>query len=841
MNAPETVASERLTLPVHGMSCASCVGHVEKALAAVPGVAGVAVNLATESATVQGAALDVAALRRAVDEAGYEVPAETLQLMIEGMTCASCVSRVEKALASVPGVLRASVNLASESARVEVVRGVASARLLVAAVQDAGYAARIESTAAPAAARDPAAAMKRDVILALLLAAPLVAPMVLAVFGVPFALPPWLQWLLATPVQFWCARRFYVAAARAVRAGTGNMDLLVSIGTLAAYGLSLYLWLVAGHGGHLYFEASAVVVALVLLGRWLEARAKRQTSEAIRLLGQVRPATARVLRDGAEAQVPVDDVLLGERVVVLPGERIPVDGVIRDGATSVDESMLTGESLPVDRHPGHRVATGAMNTTGRIVVETTAVGGDTMLAKIIRLVEDAQAAKAPVQRLVDRIAAVFVPAVLAIAAVTVIGWLVAGAPVETAVINAVSVLVIACPCALGLATPTAIIAGTGVAARHGILIKDVEALEIARGVRVVAFDKTGTLTEGKPRVAAIEAAGGLDDAQVLALAAAVSSGSTHPLAEAARTAADARGIEVPAAQGHRAIAGRGASARVARRQLQHATPAGAAAASAPGPADAAASGSPAAHGDPAGDVELVLGSSGWLGELGADVTALAAAAAAHQREGRTVSWLAWRDRDRVAVLGLIAFADEPRAGAREAVEQLRRLGIESTMISGDNDGAAAAIARRLGLDRYEANVLPQDKAARVKQLKAGGRRVAMVGDGINDAPALAAADLGIAMGTGTDIAMHAAGVTLMRPDPRLVPAAIELSRATVRKIRQNLFWAFVYNVVGIPLAALGLLSPILAGAAMALSSVSVVSNALLLKRYRLPGGPAVRR
>jgi Cu+-exporting ATPase len=807
MNAPETTATlmqARLTLPVHGMSCASCVAHVEKALAAVPGVSSVAVNLATESATVQGAALDAATLRRAVDEAGYEVPAETLQLAIEGMTCASCVARVEKALAAVPGVMRASVNLASESARVEVVRGI-GVRALVAAVRAAGYEARPEAIpgAATAAAVDPAAAMRRDVILALLLAAPLVVPMVLAPFGVQAALPPWLQWLLATPVQFWCARRFYVAAVKAVRAGTGNMDLLVSIGTLAAYFLSLYLWLAAGHASHLYFEAAAVVIALVLLGRWLEARAKRQTSEAIRLLGQLRPATARVLRDGAEQTVALDDVKVGDRVVALPGERIAVDGVIREGSTSIDESMLTGESLPVDRHAGDRVATGALNATGRIVIETTAVGGDTMLAKIIRLVEDAQAAKAPIQRLVDRIAAVFVPIVLAIAAITVAGWLAAGAPLEVAVINAVSVLVIACPCALGLATPTAIIAGTGVAARHGILIKDVEALEVARTVSVVAFDKTGTLTEGKPRVAAVAAASGLDEAQVLALAAAVNAGSTHPLAEAVLAASRERGVAVPPASGHKVVAGRGAQARV---------------------------------GADGGQVEVLLGNRGWLDDVGADTTGLAAVAKEQEKGGRTVSWLARRDGERFAVLGLIAFADAPRPSARAAIERLRRIGIETTMISGDNEGAAAAIARSLGLTKFEANVLPQDKSARVALLKAGGRRVAMVGDGINDAPALAAADLGIAMGTGTDIAMHAAGVTLIRPDPRLVAAAIELSRATVRKIRQNLFWAFIYNVVGIPLAAAGFLSPVFAGAAMALSSVSVVSNALLLKRYRMPGG-----
>ncbi len=813
MNAPETtvISSGRMTLPVQGMSCASCVAHVEKALAAVPGVQSVAVNLATESATVQGGALDAGVLRRAVDEAGYEVPTETLRLAIEGMTCASCVARVEKALQQVPGVLTATVNLASESARIEFVPGAATSRTLIAAVEQAGYSARREQPAAGTATtitKNPAAALKRDVIIALVLAAPLAAPMALALFGIDLVLPPWLQWLLATPVQFWCARRFYVAAAKAVRAGTGNMDLLVSIGTLAAYFLSLYLWLAEGHAAHLYFEAAAVVIGLVLLGRWLEARAKRQTSEAIRLLGQLRPSTARVLRDGREILLPLDDVQRGDVVIALPGERIAVDGVIRDGATSVDESMLTGESLPVDKHPGDKVATGAMNATGRITIETTAIGGETMLARIIALVEDAQSAKAPIQRLVDQIAAVFVPIVLVIAAVTVTGWLLAGAPLDVAVINAVSVLVIACPCALGLATPTAIIAGTGVAAQHGILIKDAEALEIARSVDVVAFDKTGTLTEGKPRVTAIVGSdsdsGSIDADRVLELAAAINAGSTHPLAEAVLRYADEKQLTAPAASQHKVVAGRGASARA---QLA------------------------------GGEAEILLGSRRWMGELGVDLSALAASADAHEGAGRSVSWLAQRDSERVRAIGLIAFGDTPRANARAAIEKLHALGIETTMISGDNAGAAAAVARELGLAHFEANVLPQDKAARVAALKQGGRRVAMVGDGINDAPALAAADLGIAMGSGTDVAMHAAGVTLMRSDPRLVAAAIELSRATVRKIRQNLFGAFIYNVMGIPRAALGFLSPIFAGAAMAFSSVSVVTNALLLKRYRLPSDP----
>ncbi|MCA3219684.1 MAG: copper-translocating P-type ATPase [Burkholderiales bacterium] len=798
---------QRLALSIKGMSCASCVAHVEKALAAVPGVAQVAVNLATESAAVTLARpVPAAALVQAVDDAGYEVPTETLRLQIEGMTCASCVARVEKALAAVPGVLRASVNLASEIATVETVQGL-GLEPLIAAIDHAGYSARID--AAPAIGANPSqpdanATLKRDAVLALLLAAPLVAPMLLGLVDIDLLLPAWLQWLLATPVQFWCARRFYVAAFKAVTAYSGNMDLLVSIGTLAAYGLSLYLWLVEGHSAHLYFEASAVVIALVLLGKWLEARAKRQASEAVRLLGQLRPPTARLLVGRREREVPVEAVRVSDIVVALPGERIAVDGVIRAGSTSVDDSMLTGESLPVDKGPGHTVAGGALNTTGRIEIETTAIGAETMLARISRLVEQAQSAKAPIQRLVDRIAAVFVPVVLLIALVTLVGWMVVGAGVEVALINAVSVLVIACPCALGLATPAAIIVGTGLAAQRGVLIKDAEALEIARDVSVVAFDKTGTLTEGKPRVAEVLAAPGIDRAVLLPLAAAVNGASTHPLADAVRaTSADAP-ADVPLdVQSAGVVAGRGVRARV-------------------------------------NGVDTVFGGAAWLDELGVDRSALAQQAEALQARGHTVSWLAQRDAGGDAgawrARGVIAFADASKPSARAAIAALTAQGIVTTMLTGDNAGAAARVAEDLGLTQFEANVLPQDKAARVAALKAGPngpRRVAMVGDGINDAPALAAADLGIAMGSGTDVAMHAAGVTLMRGDPLLVAEAIALSRATVRKIRQNLFWAFAYNVVGIPLAAFGLLSPLVAGAAMAFSSVSVVTNSLLLKRTRL--------
>ncbi len=813
----------RLVLPVKGMSCASCVAHVEKALAAVPGVTQVAVNLATESAAVTLAQpVPAAALTQAVGDAGYEVSLETQRIGIDGMTCASCVARVEKALLAVPGVLRASVNLASESATVETVQDLGLAPLLQ-AVDAAGYSVRMApgqgagGTSLPQSPRpDPGAALKRDMLLALALAAPLVASMPLALVGIDLTLPAWLQWLLATPVQFWCARRFYVAAFKALRARTGNMDLLVSLGTLAAYGLSLYLWLAEGHSTHLYFEAAAVVIALVLLGKWLEARAKRQASEAVRLLGNLRPAGARLLRDGQEREVPVDAVHVGDLVVALPGERIAVDGLIRTGSTSVDESMLTGESLPIDKQPGDRVAGGALNGTGRIEIETTAVGAETMLARIARMVEQAQSAKAPIQRLVDRIAAVFVPVVLVIALATLLGWLLAGAGIETALINAVSVLVIACPCSLGLATPAAIIVGTGLAAQRGVLIKDAEALEVAREISVVAFDKTGTLTDGKPRVTEVLPAAGVTAPAAVQLAAAVNGASTHPLAAAVRAAAaDAASAAPLSVQAAAVVPGRGVRAQIDGR-------------------------------------DTVFGGAAWLDELGIDRSALAAQAEALQARGQSVSWLAQTDTGGASVganaapdadpprgwqvQGVIAFADAPKPTARAAVAALKAQGIVTTMLSGDNAGAAARVAAELGLEQFEANVLPQDKAARVTALKAGPlgkRRVAMVGDGINDAPALAAADLGIAMGTGTDIAIHAAGVTLMRGDPLLVAEAIALSRATVRKIRQNLYWAFIYNVVGIPLAAFGLLSPVVAGAAMAFSSVSVITNSLLLKRTRL--------
>lgn len=723
----------------------------------------------------------------------------TLDLGVAGMTCASCVNRVERALKKVPGVSDAVVNLATESARVTYAPADEIEAQIRRAVRNAGYEPRaaqeaVQEDLSPWAGFGPVA-------LGLALSLPLVLPMVGDLFGRHWMLPAWLQFLLATPVQFVLGARFYRAGWHALKAGTGNMDLLVAIGTSAGWGLSVWLWLAQGQQ-QLYFEASALVVTLVLLGKWLEARAKRQTTTAIRALQALRPETAHViLRSGGEADLPLAEVMAGDRLVVRPGERIPADGIVEQGDTHVDESMLTGEPLPVAKGVEARVTGGSINGEGRFVLRATAVGQESVLARIIRLVEDAQAAKAPIQRLVDQVSAVFVPVVLGIALLTLGGWLLVGAGIEVALIHAVAVLVIACPCALGLATPAAIMAGTGVAARQGILIKDAQALELAHQVDTVAFDKTGTLTVGQPRLVDFVAAPGVSaDAQLVA-AASLQSGSEHPLARAVVDAARERGLDVPAPDAVRAVAGRGSEGEVANRSY-------------------------------------LIASLRWLQELQVPLGALQEDALRLQGRGATLSALVERVTEGLALRALLAFADEAKPGAAEALAELRARGLRLVMISGDNRAAATAMAVRLGLrpEEVQAEVLPGDKAAHVAALREGGHVVAMVGDGVNDAPALAAADVGIAMGTGTDVAMHAAGITLMRGDVGLVAGALDISRRSVRKIRQNLFWAFAYNVAGIPLAALGFLSPVVAGAAMALSSVSVLTNALLLKRWRLRAG-----
>ncbi|AHL76827.1 metal ABC transporter ATPase [Stutzerimonas stutzeri] len=787
--------SSTYTLPINGMTCASCAGRVERALLKVPGVQSAAVNLAGEQVRVEATEGQVEELVQAVENAGYGVPVRSLELAIDGMTCASCAGRVERALLKVPGVRSASVNLASERAHVELL-GTVEPAVLIQAVEASGYEARASGIEQPDSDRTENRLQRERlaVIVALLLATPLVMPMFGELFGLHWMLPPWLQLLLATPVQFILGARFYIAGWKAVRAGAGNMDLLVAIGTSAGYGLSLYQWWMApaGQTPHLYFEASAAVIALVLLGKYLESRAKRQTSAAIRALEALRPDRAMRVVDGREEDVAIAALRLNDLVLVKPGERFPVDGEVVEGESQADEALISGESLPVSKMPGDRITGGAINGEGRLLVRTTALGGETVLARIIRLVEDAQAAKAPIQKLVDKVSQVFVPAVLVIALLTLIGWMLAGAPAEVALINAVAVLVIACPCALGLATPAAILAGTGVAARHGILIKDAEALEVAHAVTAVAFDKTGTLTSGKPRIVHLHAVDG-DDSKLLQQAGALQRGSEHPLAQAVLDRCAEWDITVTDVERSQSLTGRGI----------------------------------------AGDLDgrsLALGNRRLLDDNGLQPGEMAGKAEAWENEGRTLSWLI-ETAPQPRVLGLFAFGDSLKDGAAEAIAALNARHIRSHLITGDNRGSARVVAEALHIDSVHAEVLPADKAAAVAELKKGGAVVAMVGDGINDAPALAAADVGIAMGGGTDVAMHAAGITLMRGDPRLVPAALEISRRTYRKIQQNLFWAFIYNLVGIPLAALGFLSPVVAGAAMALSSVSVVSNALLLKRW----------
>jgi len=744
---------------------------------------------------------------------------------IGGMTCASCVARVERAIGKLTDVKEVSVNLATESARVTWKTSDTAAphpqeqqARLRRAVRDAGY----EPLAAEHLDQAPAGAWSGfgPVAWGLLFCAPLVLPMLGDALGQHWMLPAVWQFLLATPVQFILGARFYKAGWHALLSGSGNMDLLVAIGTSAGWLLSMWLWLTAPHGHmvHLYFEGSAVVITLVLLGKWLEARAKRQTTDAIRALHALRPEKARVITPDGELEIPIEELLVNDRMVVLPGERFAADGVVLEGQTQVDEAMLTGEPLPVHKSAGSRITGGSINGEGRLLVTVSATGTATVLANIIRLVEDAQAAKAPLQRLVDQVSAVFVPVVMVLALITYLAWWFSGHSVEVSLIHSVAVLVIACPCALGLATPAAIMAGTGVAAKHGILIKDVQALEIAHQVDTVAFDKTGTLTVGQPRlisltpVAVGETSLPESDAQILLLAASLQSGSEHPLAQAVVQAAQAQGLTFSTPENVKAVPGFGSEGFVQGRNL-------------------------------------LLGSLRWMETLAVPSGNWQSQAAALQLQGATVSVLAQRTEAGVSPLAVLAFGDEPKPGVQAALSLLRQRGLRLVMISGDNQGAAQAMAVRLGLRPEEvfADVMPGDKAALVKKLQQNisesqGKPhvVAFVGDGINDAPALAAADVGLAMANlnadgqrgGTDVAMQAAGITLMRGDVALVAGALDISARTVSKIRQNLFWAFAYNAAGIPLAALGYLSPVVAGAAMALSSVSVMTNALLLKRWK---------
>jgi Cu+-exporting ATPase len=699
---------------------------------------------------------------------------QTTDLQITGMTCAACVRRVERAIAAVPGVASVAVNLATARARVT---GGSDMAALIGAVHRAGYAAAAPTRAAPA--DDPA----WPVWLAVGFAAPLALGMIVHLAGGPM-LPGWVQFALAAPVEFWLGWRFHAAGWRAVRAGAGNMDLLVSIGTLAAFALSTASLL--NGGTDLYFESAALVIAFVLVGKRLEAGARRHTGDALRALAALRPETANRLRDGAEEAVPLAAVAVGDLLVVRPGERIPVDGTVTAGTASIDRAVLTGESLPAPIAPGEAVSAGTLDLDGQLTVRATGIGADTLIARIIRLVEDAQATKPPIQRLVDRVSAVFVPVVLVIAVATFAAWWAIGGGAAHALVVAVSVLVIACPCALGLATPAAIVVGTGAAARAGILFRDAATLERAAAVTAVAFDKTGTLTEGVLRVADIVPTAGTARDAVLRAAASLQQGSVHPIARAIRAAAANETLEP--AEDFRALAGRGVQARV-------------------------------------GGVAMLLGTEALMRENAIDCTPLLAAAGAQRAQGRSIAFLAADGR----LLGLIACADTPREDAAAAVAALADASIATVMLTGDNAGAAASVGTSVGIADLRANLLPQDKAAAIADLRAAGAVVAMVGDGVNDAPALAAADIGIVVAGGADAALASAGIGLLRADPRLVPAALALARRTRGTIRAGLFWAFAYNAVGIPLAAAGLLSPVIAGAAMGFSSAAVVLNALRLR------------
>ncbi len=836
--------TQEITFPVTGMTCASCVRPIEKALGRVGGVEQANVNLATEKATVvyDPAVATPAQMQAAVENAGYgvrEFPRKTtapapshttsvgggdITLPIQGMTCASCVRRIEKALNKVEGVHEASVNLATEKAHVVFDPGQTGVDQMRAAVEKAGY--KVADVSQPSASPVPAVEtaapaedahdierqreiddLKRKWTISLA-AGLLMMALSIIPLNVPMDVIAPVLLIVATLVQFWAGAPIYRAAWGAARHGGTNMNTLIAVGTSVAYGYSAFVTLwprfaqAWGFPQHLYFETAVIIIALILLGRWLEARAKKQTSSAIKALMGLQARTARVIRNGVEQDIPVEAVQVGDLVRVRPGEKVPVDGVIEEGRSALDESMLTGESLPVEKGRGEQVIGATLNKTGSFIFKATKVGKDTTLAQIVRLVEAAQGSKAPMQRLADRISEVFVPAILVLAALTFVGWIVVGPEprLTLALQAAIAVLIIACPCALGLATPTAIMVGTGKAAEHGILIRGGEALEGARRVNTIVLDKTGTLTRGKPAVTQVVVTNGLSEHDLLRLAAAAELGSEHPLGEAIVDRARELGLELPKSEHFQAFAGKGIQARIEGR-------------------------------------EILLGNATLLSDYRIPVDGLGERAEILARSGVTPMYVAVGDEP----AGLIAVADTLRPESALAVEQLKALGLEVWMLTGDNRATAEAIAREAGIEHVLAEVLPDQKSDKVNALQAEGKLVAMVGDGINDAPALAQADLGIAIGTGTDVAMAASDITLIGADLRSIVTAIGLSRKTVGVIKQGLFWAFAYNIVLIPVA-MGLLyplfgvllNPVLAAAAMAMSSVSVVTNALRLRRFKRP-------
>ncbi|HUN09023.1 MAG TPA: heavy metal translocating P-type ATPase [Aggregatilineales bacterium] len=823
------VVTQQIDLPITGMTCAGCVRTVERALTKTEGVEQAAVNLATERATIQFDPTKTALpqLIERVENAGYGVAMASIDLPITGMTCASCVRTVERAISKQAGVLNVSVNLATEKASVQYLPNAVRRGDLTKAVEAAGYGVLDLSNAeapedAERAARQAeidrqqrmvligaaftlplfVLSMGRDLYMASFMGTSMASHIMSGAMAGPQPALNWLLWngwpfiflLLATPVQLIVGRQYTIGAWKAARNGSANMDTLIAMGSWAAYLYSIVvligmLFNLTEIGAHVYFETSAVILTLITLGKLLEARAKGRTSEAIRKLMGLAPKTATLLRNGQEVEVAIDDVIPGDVLVVRPGERVPVDGMVVEGRSSVDESMLTGESLPVHKETGSEVIGATINKQGRLVIEARRVGAETALAQIVRLVEQAQGSKAPVQRVADQVSGVFVPVVLVLAALTFLGWLLIGQVGFTAaMVNAVAVLVIACPCALGLATPTAIMVGTGRGAEMGVLFRNSEALENARRVQVVALDKTGTITRGEPSLTDVIPLNGTSENDLLTLAATAERGSEHPLGQAVVKGAQERGLSLNQPQSFEAESGRGVRAVVDGKTV-------------------------------------LVGSPRFIREQGHDLTAWTAEIEALQSKARTVV-LTLVDGGLTGILGI---ADTVKDGSREAIASLRTLGLDVVMITGDNERTAQAIAREVGIERVLAEVLPEQKVERVKQLQAEGQQTAMVGDGINDAPALAQANVGIAIGTGTDIAMEASDVTLVSGDLQGVARAIGLSRATMRTIYQNLFWAFIYNIILIPVAMAGALIPMLAAAAMATSSVFVVSNSLRLK------------
>jgi Cu+-exporting ATPase len=824
---PEPAMEAMLSVPVAGMTCASCVAHVEKAIAKVPGVRRASVNLATQRAEVSfTGAPDLAAIAKAIESAGYEVPQRSVEIGVAGMTCASCVAHVEKALKSVPGVSSATVNLATQRATVRHADGVASLDDLEAAIRRGGYEPRrLEGSTGSEdherEARDQEiAGLRRALLIAAALTLPVFAlemgshlvpaihDLVMATIGMRAS---WLvQFALTTAVLFGPGLRFFRKGVPSILRGTPDMNSLVTVGTSAAWAYSVVATfapaLLPSGAVNVYFEAAAVIVTLILLGRYLEAKAKGRTSEAIKRLVGLQAKTARVERDGEILELPLAEVRSGDIVHVRPGEKVPVDGEVVEGSSYVDESMITGEPVPVAKRAGAQVVGGTINKTGAFAFRATKVGSDTLLAQIIRMVEQAQGSKLPIQAMVDKVTAWFVPAVMGLATLTFLVWLAFGPePALTfALVNAVAVLIIACPCAMGLATPTSIMVGTGRAAEIGVLFRKGEALQVLRDVQVVALDKTGTLTKGRPELTDLAPSTGFERDEVLALIAAVEAKSEHPIAEAIVDAAKARGLRLGSAEGFKATPGFGVSARVSGRRVE-------------------------------------VGADRYMTQLGHNVSAFAAEAQRLGTEGKSPLYAAVDGR----LAAVIAVADPIRETTPAAIRALHALGLKVVMITGDNRGTAEAVARRLGIDEVVAEVLPAGKVDTVGRLRTGGRKVAFVGDGINDAPALAEADVGLAIGTGTDVAIEAADVVLMSGDLRGAVNAIALSKATIRNIQQNLFWAFAYNAALIPVAAGALyplngtlLSPIFAAGAMAMSSVFVLSNALRLKAFR-PALPAV--